>query len=245
MRWILVRLETTDTTMREAAVRADRGMPAGTVVLAAEQTAGRGRFGRTWASEKGKGLYCSMILRPALAPADATIMTLALGLAVGRAIQNLTGVCCDLRWPNDVLIGGRKCAGILADMAAAGDKLRHVIVGIGVNVGQTEFPPELGDTATSLQRETGREYAIDAVLNEVLREVDRHMRILTEQGKRTIVHLFTRASSFVAGKEVKVVGGISEIRGVTMGLTQGGVLLVLRDNGSVYPVLAGSVRPLD
>ncbi len=245
MDWIIHRYETLDTTMREASARAERGEPAGTVVAAEEQTAGRGRLGRTWVSERGTGLYCSLVLRPPLAAADAPVVTLALGAAVGRALHRLSGLTCDLRWPNDVLMGDRKCAGILTEMTAAGDRVRHIVAGIGVNVNQAAFPEELAGTATSLRIETGCEYSIEAALQEVLRQVDRHVQILIEDGPAAIIELFTRASSYAAGKRVVVVNGTSETRGVTAGLTPAGLLLLRPEGGPAAPVLAGSVRPAE
>ena len=245
MEWIIHRYETLDTTMREAAGRAERGEPAGTVVVAAEQTAGRGRLGRRWESERGAGLYCSLVLRPAGPAAEAPVVTLALGLAAARAIEQVSGVACDLRWPNDVLIGGRKCCGILVEMSADGDLVRHVVAGIGVNVNQTRFPEEVAETATSLRMQTGREWAVETLLEALLQEVDRHLGAMVEQGSRTIVEWFARASTYAAGRRVAVMNGATEIQGVTAGLSETGVLLLEREDGRVEPVLAGSVRPVE
>lgn len=232
-----------DTTMRRAAELAEQGEPAGAVVIAEEQTAGRGRLGRSWVSEPEVGLYFSLILRPALAAADAAVVTLALGLAVSRAIRQVTGIACDLRWPNDVLAGGRKCGGILTDMAADGETVRYILAGIGVNVNQANLPSELAETATSLRLETGCEYSREALLMEVLKEIDRYIQILVERGPRAIVELFTRASSYAQGKRVVVSNGNNEIAGATAGLTPAGTLLLKREDGTIEPILAGSVRP--
>jgi len=232
-----------DTTMRRAAELAEQGEPEGAVVVAEEQTAGRGRLGRSWASPAGSGLYLSLVLRPRIAAADAPALTLALGLAVGRAVHRLAGIACDLRWPNDVLIGERKCAGILSEMAAEGAQVRYVIAGIGVNVNQAEFPPHLAATATSLRQQTGAEYSREALLAEILAEVDRYLAVLVDRGPAAIVELFTRASSYAAGRRVVVSSGSGDVRGVTAGLTPAGVLLLRHDDGTVTPVLAGSVRP--
>ncbi len=235
---------TIDTTMRQAAELAARGEPSGAVVVAEEQTAGRGRLGRTWVSPPEAGLYFSVILRPPLAAADAAVLTLALGLATGRAIHRVAGLACDLRWPNDVLLNGRKCAGILAELDADGGRLRHVIAGIGVNVNHAAIPAELAETATSLRLQTGCEYSRETLLAETLAEVDRYVGILAERGPAAVVELFTRASSYAAGKRVVVVNGGAEIAGSTAGLTAAGLLLLRRDDGTVAPVVAGSVRPL-
>ena len=234
-----------DTTMRAAADLAERGEPAGAVVVAEEQTQGRGRLGRSWISEPESGLYFSVILRPSVPAAQAAVVTLALGLAVARAIQSVGGVPCDLRWPNDVLIGERKCCGILAEMTAEGERVRHIVAGIGVNVNHANLPAELADSATSLCMESGCEYSREALLAEILKEIDRYLGVLAERGPAAIVELFSRASSYAGGKHVVVVNGAERTSGVTAGLTAAGVLLLRREDGSVTPVLAGSVRPAE
>jgi BirA family biotin operon repressor/biotin-[acetyl-CoA-carboxylase] ligase len=233
-----------DSTMRVAAEMAERGESPGTVVLADEQTAGRGRFDRSWVSPPGVNLYFSLILRPALATVDAPLLTLALGLAVAEALRQGAGVACDLRWPNDVLLGGKKCCGILTELAAEGDRVRHVIAGIGVNVNQAEMPAELAATATSLRLETGREHSREALLDEILRQADHFTGLLVEGGAPAIVELFTRASSYARGKRVVVVDGGTGRTGLTAGLTPAGTLLLRQDDGAIVPVVAGSVRPL-
>ena len=235
---------TIDTTMRRAAELAEQGEPAGAVVIAEEQTAGRGRLGRPWISERESGLYFSLILRPALSAADAAVVTLAMGLAVVRAIGRVAGLACDLRWPNDVLINGCKCCGILTEMVAEDDAVRYIIAGIGVNVNHARLPQELADAATSLRLETGCEYSREALLAEILKEADRYMTILVERGPRAIVELFTRASSYAEGRRVVIANGTAELMGTTAGLTNTGTLLLKRDDGTVEPILAGSVRPV-
>lgn len=233
-----------DTTMRRAVELAEAGEPAGAIVIAEEQTAGKGRFGRSWISERESGLYFSIILRPRVSAAGASVATLALGLASSRAIRQITGLACDLRWPNDVLIGGRKCCGILTEMAAEGESVRYVVAGIGINVNQARLPEELSETATSLRLETGCEYSREALLAETLKEIDRYMAILVERGPAAVVELFQRASSYAEGKRVIVMNGGEKIEGSTAGLTASGTLLLRRDDGATVPVLAGSVRPV-
>jgi BirA family biotin operon repressor/biotin-[acetyl-CoA-carboxylase] ligase len=146
----------TDSTNSVAMALAARGEEHGTVVVAEEQTAGRGRFGRVWYSEKSSGIYVSVILRPALAPSAAPMLTLMAGLAVHRAIETSTGLAADIRWPNDVLVSGRKVCGILTEMSAELDRLHAVVLGIGINVNHREIPDELKPIATSLRIETGK-----------------------------------------------------------------------------------------
>ena len=209
--------ETLDSTMIEAR----RDMQPGRIVGAEEQTAGMGRHGRKWISEAGSGLYVSMLLAAKPIP----IVMLSLGLAVRQAIG-----CGDIRWPNDVLLNGKKCAGVLAQLE--GDT---IIAGIGINVSQTEFPDDLETPATSLLLE-GVTASREDLLVELIDAVDRYTRL----GSDEILRQFTNASSYVFGKRVRVESGLE---GVTCGLDPAGFLRVREDNGTVTTVLAGGVRP--
>jgi BirA family transcriptional regulator, biotin operon repressor / biotin---[acetyl-CoA-carboxylase] ligase len=217
---------TIDSTMHEAVRLANAGCDAGTVVGADEQTAGQGRFGRVWHSEAEAGLYFSIVLRAA----DPAI-TLALGLATAAAIQETAGITCDLRWPNDVLIGDGKVAGILTQLH--GDS---VVAGIGINVNQTEFPPDVATIATSVRIATGREQQREPLLAAVLDEIDHHVT----QSREAILKLFARASSYVTGRRVIV---DDRTTGTTTGLTDEGYLRLRLDNGREELVVAGGVRP--
>ncbi len=138
--------------MREA----DEGAPEGMVYLADEQTAGRGRGAHGWHSARGAGLYVSVLLRPRVAPADILWLSLAAGLAVREAVRQVTSIEADIRWPNDLLFGKKKFCGILTELNAEVTRVRHAVVGIGINVHQESFPGELGLIASSLRSETGR-----------------------------------------------------------------------------------------
>jgi len=205
-----------DSTMNAAAK-----LPAGSIVVAEEQTAGLGRHGHSWHSEPYAGIYSSMVLEP------RPLLTLALGLATAEAI----GVPCDLRWPNDVMIGGRKAAGILVQLVDG-----KAIVGIGINVNHTAFPPEL--EATSLRMAAGRALAREPILNALFEAVETYTALDPE----AILTLFTRASSYASGRRVVVhePGGV--IEGTTAGLTAEGFLRVRRDDGTDTLIVAGGVR---
>jgi BirA family biotin operon repressor/biotin-[acetyl-CoA-carboxylase] ligase len=210
------------------------GLPPGTAVVAGEQTAGQGRHGHLWHSEAGAGLYCSIVLRPL----DAVpVITLALGLATAEAIARAADLRCDLRWPNDVMAGGRKLAGILVHMEGA-----TPIAGIGINVNHAAFPEELREIATSLRTETGRAIAREDVLAELLPAVDSFARMLSEGGRGAILDQFTRCSSYASGKRVVVDQPGGEVHGVTAGLDDAGFLRVRLDDGSDTLILAGGVR---
>src|SRR5580700_5163344 len=148
------------STNSEAMRSAAEGGPEGSVFLAEEQLAGRGRGAHTWHSSRSSGIYCSVILRPPMPPSDALIFSLAAGLAVRAAVLEIAPQCAvDLKWPNDLLLGGKKFCGILTEMNAEVTRVRHLVVGVGINVNQTKFPAELRDIATSLRIETGTEWS--------------------------------------------------------------------------------------
>jgi BirA family biotin operon repressor/biotin-[acetyl-CoA-carboxylase] ligase len=145
-----------DSTSLAAMQAGQEGAPSGSVWLADEQTAGKGRAGHQWHSPAGTGLYLSALLRPRLAPAEVIILSLAAGLSVAAGVAEVTGLEADLRWPNDVLFGDRKFCGILTEMNSEATRVRYVVVGMGLNVHQEAFPPDLAEIATSLRIETWR-----------------------------------------------------------------------------------------
>jgi BirA family biotin operon repressor/biotin-[acetyl-CoA-carboxylase] ligase len=236
----------TGSTMNDAAALAVAGEPHGTIVVAEEQTAGRGRFGRAWHSEKGAGLYFSMILRPPLPAAYAAMLTLVAGLAVREALSAVTGRQCDVRWPNDVLLEGKKCAGILLELTAEPERIKYVILGVGINVNQTELPSELRDEATSLQITCGRSFVRAKVLAAVLQSLDHSLsRLLMPGGRAATVAEFERCSTFARGRRVRIEEAGEEITGVTDGLDGAGYLLLRRDDtGAIEPIYTGKLRPL-
>jgi BirA family biotin operon repressor/biotin-[acetyl-CoA-carboxylase] ligase len=227
-----------DSTMHEAVRLANTGSESGTVVGADEQTDGHGRYNRVWHSQAGAGLYFSIVLRLPLDPASLPVVTFALGLAVAEAVQLVAGIACDLRWPNDVLIADRKCAGILTQLH--GDA---IVAGIGLNVNQPEFPPDIAPIATSLRIATGRQHSRESLLVAILDEIDRHCDILALQGPSVIFNLFTQSSSYVEGRRVTVDRPEGSLTGTTAGLTQAGFLRLRRDDGSEETIIAGGVRP--
>ena len=207
-----------DSTMHAAV-----GLEPGSVVLADRQTAGQGRHGRRWHSEPASGIYCSIVLKPAPA------LTLALGLATADAIKRATGIVCDLRWPNDVMLAGKKVAGIL---------VRNAIAGIGINVNHTSFPAELASDATSLRLHTGARVSSTGILLHLLPAIDAFVELDTD----TILRLFASASSYAAGRRVTVAQPDGIIEGTTAGLDPAGFLIVRKDDGTDTLIVAGGVR---
>jgi BirA family transcriptional regulator, biotin operon repressor / biotin---[acetyl-CoA-carboxylase] ligase len=229
------------STMTEASRLAVAGAPSGTVVGAEEQTAGQGRHGRSWHSEPGSGLYVSIILRRQFKPATFPVVTLALGLATREAILKATNLACDLRWPNDVLIQAKKCAGILTRLESSAHS-SAIIAGIGINVNHSSFPAELDSIATSLRIASGRVQSRERLLVEVLASVDTCCDLLETEGAAAVIETFARTSSYVSGRRVCVDQDGSTLHGTTAGLNDSGFLILRRDDGSNNLIVAGGVR---
>ena len=235
------RIGSTNLAAMEAAAN---GAPEGTVFLAEEQTAGRGRGGHNWHSVRSAGVYCSTILRPQLPPADALILSLLVGLAVRTAVADVTGLTPDLRWPNDLLLNGRKFCGILIEMNAEVTRVRYAVAGIGMNVNHSDFPADLHGIATSLRVESGRSWSRVELTGALLKSLDREYHAFTSGADRSeLIRRFEAASSTAQGRRVHVDenGGYE---GVTEGLDERGFLRVKTSNGNRI-VLSGGVRPTE
>lgn len=221
---------------------AAEGVPEGSVLLAEEQTAGRGRGGNTWQSPRSTGIYCSAVLRPPLPPSDVLLLSLMAGLAVQAAIQQTNSrVQADLKWPNDVLIDGKKVCGILTEMNAEATRVRYVVVGVGINVNQASFPKEL--QATSLRLATGSEWSRVELAAALLKSLDREYRQFVQgpEARASILRRFAENSSWLHGKKVRIEENGSAFDGTTEGLDARGFLQVRTAYG-MQTVLSGTVR---
>lgn len=217
------------------------GTPHGTLVVAEEQTAGRGRLGRRWFSEKTRGIYFSLLLRPPLNPRQAPLLTLVAGLATREAVVEVSGLPVDIRYPNDLLVDGKKFCGILTEMQAETDRVHYVVVGVGVDVNHTALPAELRETATSLRLAGGHVYSRLEILVRLLTWFDRYYNRLVHEGAAPILTRFAEVSSYVRDKRVEVNTGRETFTATTAGLDDFGVLLLRRDDGSVVPHLVGDL----
>jgi BirA family biotin operon repressor/biotin-[acetyl-CoA-carboxylase] ligase len=236
------KIGSTNTAAMEAAAN---GAPEGSVFLAEEQTAGRGRGANAWHSARSTGIYCSVVLRPNLPPSDALILSLAAGLAVHAVIQQLDArVNPDLKWPNDLLLNGKKFCGILTEMNAEATRVRHLVIGIGINVNQVRFPEELREVATSLKAFSGTEWSRVELAAALLKSLHREYRDLLEKpnAHESILRRFAEHSSYVRKRKVRVEenGGFE---GVTEGLDARGFLQVRTAQG-LRTVLSGTVRAI-
>jgi len=232
-----------ESTNTHAMQQAERGAPDGSVYLADAQTVGRGRSAHTWESPAGSGLYGSVLLRPQIAPADILWLSLAAGLAVQQAVRKGTTLEADLRWPNDLLLGRKKFCGILTELNAEVTRVRHAVVGIGINVHQPQFPEELRAIATSLLIETGREWPRQELLVALLQSLDDEAAALVrspERAAQSIRERLEEGSSWIRGKRVRVDEN-DGFSGVTEGLDARGFLRVRTADG-LRTVLSGGVR---
>jgi BirA family biotin operon repressor/biotin-[acetyl-CoA-carboxylase] ligase len=231
------------STNTEAMQAASEGAPEGSVFLAEEQLAGRGRGAHKWHSARATGIYCSVVLRPPMPPSEALIFSLAAGLAVHSAVaETFPGLHPDLKWPNDVLLNGRKFCGILTEMNSEATRVRHLVVGVGINVNQGKFPAELREIATSLKSETGTEGSRVELCAALLKSLDREYRSLLHDARArdAILRRFQEHSSSARGRKVRVEenGGIE---GVTEGLDPRGFLQVRTAEG-LKTVLSGTMK---
>jgi len=242
---------TIDSTNTHALREAAAGAPTGSVYFADEQTAGRGRGAHSWHSEPGSGLYVSMLLRPNLAPSQALWLSFAAGLAVHQAVREVASVTPDIRWPNDLLLPeagiSKKFCGILTEMQNDGDRVRHAVTGIGINVNHTSFPPDIAPFATSLRLVTGHPQSRDLLLAALLRAMDDEVRNLEsrEPADSSLLARVEKASTWIRGKRVHVgessVDEADGYDGVTAGLDARGFLQVDTHSGR-RTVLSGGVR---
>jgi BirA family biotin operon repressor/biotin-[acetyl-CoA-carboxylase] ligase len=229
-----------DSTQRVARDLARSGAAEGTAVIAEEQTAGRGRLGRRWHSPAGENLYCSVVLRPPRAPAEVPQVALVAGIAVAVAVEVATGRRPAIKWPNDVLLDGRKVAGILTEMESEIDRVHHVIAGIGVNLNTRRFPRELRDKASSLLLLTGRAVDRARFAAGLLGALEaRYGRYLTVGFPS--VRTEWESYSSLTGTDVRVQGPGGEVAGRVLGLDDDGALRLRGADGRVVRVVAGEV----
>jgi len=231
------------STNSEAMRSAAEDSPEGGVFLAEEQLAGRGRGAHTWHSARSTGIYCSVILRPVMPPSDALIFSLAAGLAVRAAVAEIAPqLQSDLKWPNDLLLGGKKFCGILTEMNAEATRVRHLVVGVGINVNQVKFPADLRELATSLRIETGTEWSRVELCTALLKSLDREYRSLVDDAgaRDAILRRFEGSSSSVRGRKVSIAEN-DGLAGITEGLDERGFLRIRTPHG-LRTVVSGAVK---
>ena len=233
----IVYLPSVDSTNRRARQLAAEGAPHGTLVIADEQTAGRGRRGRGWISPAGEGVFMSLILRPQSHPSEVARLSMQTALAVALSIAQTTGLDARIKWPNDIVCGGRKVCGMLLEMNADEQAVHDVVAGIGINVHQTQFAPEIEKTASSLDLLSGQRVCRAALVRAFLEAFER-AEALAAQGALMDAY---RARSATLGQRVQVIAPAGSFNGTALEVTDSGSLIVEDEEGQRREVLAADV----
>ncbi|MFS0722615.1 biotin--[acetyl-CoA-carboxylase] ligase [Paenibacillus sp. 1P07SE] len=231
-----------DSTQNRARALAEGGAPDGTLVLADQQVQGRGRLGRSFVSPPGKGIWMSLVLRPAIPLPYTPQLTLLTAVALCRALRQITQLEIGIKWPNDLLAGGRKLSGILLESTAEENRLRYVIAGIGINVNLEEgdFPPEIREKSTSLRIAAGRSWSRSEIVQRFLAELEGLVEIYEAQGFEP-VRLLWEALSLSLGRPAVLLTPQGERQGTPVGLSPEGALLLKSDDGSIQPVFSAEM----
>ncbi len=230
--------EVVSSTMDEAFRHGLEGAAAGTLICAETQLKGRGRLGRSWVSPKGKGIYGSLILRPSLGPNDVAKLTLLAGVALCEAVRSSTKVAAQIKWPNDLLVGKKKLAGILTELNAEMERVKFVVIGFGVNVNTPES--QLPQGSTSLKIESGQALSRVEFLKEVLRSFERWNGILGQEGFSSVLKRW-KELSITLGRRVRITDPSSVVEGEAQDIDDDGGLLIRQDTGLIVKKMAGEV----
>ena len=242
----IIYFRTIDSTNTCALEMAARGAPEGTVVIADEQTRGKGRLGRKWRSPPGKGIYLSIVLRPRIKVEFLAHFSIISALAVAETVEGLSPSPPDIKWPNDILLHHRKVAGVLVELGTENDLVSYLIVGIGLNLLQKEddFPSELRGKATSILIEGGKVFCREEVVVELLQNFDHWYKVLLTSGATPIMQRWRDYSHHWIGKEVKVVTPEGEFFGISEGIGDDGRFLVRKGDGELKEVWAADIVSL-
>ena len=224
----------------------EAGAIEGLVVIAEQQTAGKGRLGRRWESPASVNLYLSVLLRPAMPPWEVPRLTFLSAVAAARALQDVTGLKVEVKWPNDLLVNGRKIAGLLNEMSAESDAVHHVVLGIGLNINMTaeQFPPDLRYPATSVRLEKGSSTSRLDVVVALLEHFDRLYAEFQSCGMKPIRQAWQELFAML-GNRVRVELGAASLTGVVAGIDEEGALLLQLPDGKIEKILAGDVLPVE
>ncbi len=233
-------LDSVGSTNDVLKMRGSEGCKSGAVVCAREQVSGKGRMGRTWQSKRDENLYFSFLLRPKMAPAEASSVTLLTGLAICRALQEVSSLDCRIKWPNDVIVGSKKVCGILTEMSTEFDAVEFIVTGVGVNVAQTAFPDDIAQKATSLLTETGTCYNKNLLLARLLERMEeafiQYQLELTPQALEDYSRLCA-----TLGRSIGFTRGGTPLCGTAERIDKSGALVVRLPDGALCAVNSGEV----
>lgn len=233
--------EETGSTNIDAKRFAEEGDPDGTLVVADSQSSGRGRRGRSWSSPKGTSIYMSLALKPSYQPDKASMITLIMALAVAKGIREMTGMSAMIKWPNDIVVNKKKVCGILTEMNVESDYIHSVVIGVGINVNEQDFPEEIRETATSLFLEAGKKITRAQLVALTMKHFERDYETFLQ--KEDLRDLLDEYNDLLINidKKVKVLDPIREWEGTAKGINAKGELLVENEKGKLIEVYAGEV----
>ena len=243
-KWVgceILYFDSIDSTNTKAQELAEKGYPSGTLVVADKQIAGKGRRGRNWESPSGCGIFMTLMLKPDINPNNASMLTLVSALAVAKALADITGKDAKIKWPNDIIVNGKKLVGILTEMSTQIDYINHVTIGVGINVNLTEFPEEIRETATSLRLECGHVVKRAPLIAAVMKRFEQNYTVFLEHGD--LSGLKERYSKLLVNKdrEVRILGAKEQYNAYALGINQTGELIVRKEDGTEEAVYAGEV----
>ena len=233
--------ETVDSTNDRAKKLADEGAPNGLLVVADCQEGGKGRRGRAWSSPKGEMIAMTLLIRPHMRPEKASMVTLVMGLAAARACRRAAGISVQIKWPNDIVVNGKKLCGILTEMGAELNEIHYLVIGTGINVNIKAFPEELTEKATSLYLETGKDISRAQLIQYCMEEFEECYEVFMRT--QDMSGLIEEYNSLLVnrGREVCVLEPGCEYRGIAKGINQDGELLIETEDGGSRAVYAGEV----
>ncbi len=239
---ILFHERTGSTNELAASLSLQNDHASGTVIIADMQEKGKGRLGRRWISPPGVNIYMSVILRPEMAPRDATLLTLLSAVACTAAIRAVTGVDAGIKWPNDLIASGKKLGGILTEVKTDPDRIDVAVVGIGINVNvdPADFPEEIKGTATSIRGETGRRFSRSGIIIRILKEIEYWFRVLKSEGRVPLLQEWRRLS-FMIGREVTVSTARGVVSGTAEDIDDEGMLVLRLPSGEKARIISGDV----
>ena len=241
MEYNIVYCDVIDSTNEEVRRLSKNGEEQGLVVVAEKQTAGKGRRGRSWDSPEGTNLYFSILLRPNVKPENAPMLTLVMAYSVAQVIREKDNLPVQIKWPNDLVLSGKKVCGILTEMHLTERQIEDVVVGVGINVNTVEFPDDLKDKATSLFMEKAEKVDQRLLLNGILEEFQKWYSYFLEEGNLSFLQESYNQMLVNGNREVLVLEPGKEYQAEALGINERGELVVKKQDGSLETVFAGEV----
>lgn len=237
----VVFFEETDSTNVRASKLGRDGAPHGTLVIAQQQSAGRGRRGRSWDSPAENSICMTLLLRPELEPVKAPMLTLVMAAAVAAGLKEVTGADVAIKWPNDIVLNGKKICGILTEMSAEVGHINYVVIGVGINVNQETFPSEIAETATSLKNEMKKAFSRTEIIASVMEKFEKYYKIFLEKEDLSGIQEFYNSILINRGREVRILEPGNEYNALAVGINETGELVVDTKEGERKHIFAGEV----